>query len=89
VLAEGCGRCHRAPAWEVGEVAPLCIGCHKQYAGGKHPRLRHSVTSPRDPLRPHRPLDCASCHDPHTPTCLACLGRRDLRKWCLRCHSQP
>ena len=89
LLARGCTRCHQPPGWKVADVTDSCIACHDQYAGGKHPRLRHSLESPRDPLRPYRKMHCASCHDPHTPRCLSCLGRGDLRKWCLRCHSQP
>jgi predicted CXXCH cytochrome family protein len=89
VLAEGCSRCHRPPQWEVGDIADICGTCHNRHANGKHPRLRHPLESPRDPLRPRRKMDCASCHDPHTPTCLGCLGRGELRKWCLRCHSKP
>lgn len=89
VLAEGCLRCHEPPAWRPRELAPLCGACHPDYAAGKHPRLRHPLTSARDPLRPGRKLDCASCHDPHAPRCLGCLGKQELREWCKECHGRP
>jgi len=89
VLAEGCTRCHEPPAWRPRELAPVCGACHPDYAGSKHPRLRHPLTAARDPLRPGRKMDCASCHDPHVPRCLGCLGKGELREWCKECHGGP
>jgi hypothetical protein len=89
VLAEGCVRCHDPPEWRPREVPAACAACHPAHAGGKHPRLRHPLTSPRDPLRPGRPMECVSCHDPHGPRCLGCLSRGELREWCKECHGSP
>lgn len=89
VLAEGCVGCHVHPDRSPGEVGALCVGCHAEYASGRHGRIRHAVSSDRDPSRPGRKMDCASCHDPHVPACLGCLDRSELRAWCKRCHSGP
>lgn len=88
VLQKGCSPCHAPPDWRPRDPAPLCAPCHPAYGEGRHPRLRHSLSAARDPLRPGRPFDCSSCHDPHSPQCLSCLGREELRGWCKGCHGQ-
>lgn len=83
-----CTSCHDEQGRVVEDVAPVCSGCHKKYTNNRHPRLRHAVTSPNDPLRPGKRMDCASCHDPHAPNCLSCLSKKELRKWCKGCHTK-
>ena len=89
VLAKGCLRCHVGPGRSADEVQTLCVGCHPDYAGKRHGRIRHAVLSARDPQRPERAMNCASCHDPHAPRCLSCLPRGELRAWCKNCHGGP
>lgn len=87
-IGDGCGRCHSGPGFKAKNVAEACESCHDAFAGGKHPRLRHAVSAPNDPLQPGRRFDCASCHDPHEPLCLGCMKKSEQRKWCMRCHSK-
>lgn len=87
-LENSCGLCHKTETEHRAEgVVAACESCHPNFAGGKHPHLRHAVTAPNDPLRPGRQLDCTSCHNPHKPICLGCMEKNEQRKWCLRCHS--
>jgi hypothetical protein len=84
-----CDSCHDEKGKVLDDIAPACVRCHRDYAGGRHPNLKHSIQSPNDPMRPGRKFDCVSCHDPHAPNCLGCLSKNELRKWCKDCHSQP
>jgi predicted CXXCH cytochrome family protein len=83
-----CESCHDEDGKVVDDIAPACVSCHRDYAGNRHPHLRHPVKSANDPMRPGKRFDCASCHDPHAPNCLSDLSKKELRKWCRGCHSQ-
>lgn len=89
LLAKGCVRCHVGAERSADQVQTQCVGCHPDYAGKRHGRIRHAVDSARDPQRPERAMTCASCHDPHAPRCLSCLPRGELRAWCKNCHGGP
>ena len=86
VLQERCGLCHKGREDRPADVVPVCTQCHDAFKRNKHPRLRHAISAPRDPLRPARKFDCVSCHDPHCPRPLGRLRPEERREWCKGCH---
>lgn len=83
-----CDSCHDNKGRVLDDIAPACVNCHREYAGNRHPNLKHSINSANDPMRPGKKFNCVSCHDPHAPNCLGCLSKNELRKWCKECHSK-
>lgn len=84
--SEGCPKCHQAGGAVSAPVPALCFPCHPGYAKGGHAKLRHPVSSPKDPRHPERPFDCSSCHEPHAPEPLGRQSPEERKAWCKSCH---